>query len=86
MLKQAQAVEGETVFLVMVSEIENTLVSERQSESLEALFSSVQKVVSINIRPYRHSYYQKNKIEKQVQKMLQDSIITLCHSPFSTLV
>lgn len=38
--------------------------------------------VAVNVRPYCHSY-QKNEIERQVQKILDDSIIQFSrsHSP-----
>lgn len=40
----------------------------------------------ISIRPYRYNYFQKNEIENQVSKMLNDSTIQPSHSPFSSHV
>nr|GEV26755.1 peroxidase 64 [Tanacetum cinerariifolium] len=37
-------------------------------------------------RPYRQPYFQKNKIEKQVQELLSQGLIRLSHSPFSSPV
>lgn len=40
----------------------------------------------VSIRPYRYNYFQKHKIEKQVNEMLHNGIIQPSHSPFSSLV
>jgi len=41
---------------------------------------------SINTRPYRYPYYQKNKIKKLVKEFLQSGIIHPSRSPFSSQV
>lgn len=40
----------------------------------------------INVRPYRYSLAQKDKIERQLAQMLSDGIITPSSSPFALLV
>jgi len=40
----------------------------------------------VNVQPYRYAYFQKAKIEKQVQEMLNSGLIRPSTSPFSSLV
>ena len=40
----------------------------------------------INVRPYRYAHYQKNKIVRQVQDMLQSGLMRPSTSPFSSPV
>lgn len=40
----------------------------------------------VNVQPYRYAYFQKAKIEKKVQEMLNSGLIRPSTSPFSSLV
>jgi hypothetical protein len=40
----------------------------------------------VNVKPYRYSLQQKNKIERQIKKMLQQGIIRASQSPFASPV
>lgn len=40
----------------------------------------------MNIRPYRHAYFQKNEIEIQMKLMLEESIIQPSTNPFTSPV
>lgn len=40
----------------------------------------------VNIRSYRYNVFQKNEIEKQVNKILHNGLIQPSHSPFSSSV
>ena len=38
----------------------------------------------VNLRPYRHPYFQKTEVEKLVKEMLEASIIQPSHSPYAS--
>lgn len=42
-------------------------------KTFDHAISLTKENVIVNIRPYRYSFHQKNEIEKQVQKMLDES-------------
>ncbi len=43
-------------------------------------------VKPINVRPYRHSYEQKNEVEKQVAELLKSNFIRTSNSPYASPV
>ncbi len=42
--------------------------------------------IPVNLRPYRHSHEQKNKVERQVKEMLEASLIQTSNIPFASPV
>ncbi|KAH9704605.1 hypothetical protein KPL70_011534 [Citrus sinensis] len=56
------------------------------SREIEHNITLKEGIEPVNVRPYRYAHFQKDEIERQVNKMLNSGLIQPSTSPFSSLV
>lgn len=79
----AQRISGVLEEFLDVFEEPKTLLPQRSHDHSISLKLNV---TTVSIRPYRYNHFQKNKIEKQVNEMLNSVIMQPSHSPCSSPV